>query len=35
MLLEDGRRNSCERQGDTLDEVYLNLTEAVACYLDL
>jgi predicted RNase H-like HicB family nuclease len=25
----------CLTQGDTLDEVYLNLTEAVACYLDL
>ena len=25
----------CFTQGDTLDEVYQNLTEAVACHLDV
>jgi predicted RNase H-like HicB family nuclease len=25
----------CLTQGDTLDEVYHNLTEAIACHLDL
>ncbi len=25
----------CLTQGDTLDEVYRNLTEAIACHLDL
>jgi len=25
----------CFTQGDTLDEVYQNLTEAIACHLDL
>jgi predicted RNase H-like HicB family nuclease len=27
--------SGCFTQGDTLDEVYFNLTEAVACHLDL
>ena len=25
----------CFTQGDTLDEIYRNLTEAVACHLDI
>ena len=25
----------CYTQGDTLDEIYRNLTEAIACHLDL
>lgn len=25
----------CFTQGDTLDEIYSNLTEAIACHLDL
>jgi len=25
----------CFTQGDTLDEIYRNLTEAIACHLDL
>ena len=27
--------SGCFTQGDTLDEIYHNLTEAVACHLDI